>query len=86
VNQIRFPQPRQAGFAVLKAPEFPSILVETAYLTHPNEELLLKKNSFQERLAQAITAAVKRYVVFLAAREENPSADSIEKPSKKKGG
>ena len=86
VNPIQFPQPRQAGFAVLKAPEFPSILVETAYLTHPNEELLLKKNSFQERLAQAITAAVKRYVVFLAAREENPSADSIEKPSKKKGG
>jgi len=46
----------------------------------------LKKKSFQEQLAQAIAAAVKRYVVFLAAREESPSADSIEKPSKKKGG
>jgi N-acetylmuramoyl-L-alanine amidase len=86
VNQVQFPKPRQAGFAVLKAPEFPSILVETAYLTHPHEEQLLKKKSFQEQLAQAIAAAVKRYVVFLAAREESPSADSIEKPSKKKGG
>jgi N-acetylmuramoyl-L-alanine amidase len=86
VNQVQFSQPRQAGFAVLKASEFPSILVETAYVTHPHEELLLKQKSFQERLAQAITAAVKRYMVFLAAKEENPSADSIEKPAKKRGG
>jgi len=86
VNQVQFPKPRQAGFAVLKAPGFPSILVETAYVTHPQEELFLKKKNFQEQLAQAITAAVKRYVVFLAAKEDNPSADSIEKPSKKRGG
>ncbi len=86
VNQVQFPQPRQAGFAVLKAPEFPSILVETAYVTHPHEELLLKKKSFQERLAQAIMTAVKKYAVFLAAKEEVPSVDAIEKPAKKRGG
>jgi N-acetylmuramoyl-L-alanine amidase len=86
INHIQFSQPRQAGFAVLKSPEFPSILVETAYITHPTEEMLLRKKNFQDRLCQAITAAVKRYIPILSAKEAIPTGDSWGKPSKKKGG
>ncbi|MCX5908695.1 MAG: N-acetylmuramoyl-L-alanine amidase [Deltaproteobacteria bacterium] len=44
VNVLQFHAPRQAEFAVLKAPDFPSVLVECAYLTNPAEELRLGKN------------------------------------------
>jgi N-acetylmuramoyl-L-alanine amidase len=86
VNRIQFSQPRQAGFAVLKASEFPSILVETAYITHPMEEMLLRKKSFQHRICQAIAAAVKRYIPVLSAKEARPTGESLERPAKKKGG
>jgi len=74
VNRVQFSQPRQAEFAVLKGPEFPSILVETAYITHPTEEMLLRKKGFQDRICQAIAAAVKRYIPIMAAKEGRPAA------------
>ena len=86
INHIQFSQPYQAGFAVLKSPEFPSILVETAYITNPTEEMLLRKRNFQDRFCQAITAAVKRYIPILSAKEGNPTGDSWERPAKRKGG
>jgi N-acetylmuramoyl-L-alanine amidase len=70
INQIQFIQPRQAGFAVLKAPNFPSILVETAYITHPVEERFLRKESFQADLIRAIFNAVKKFIPLLAVKEE----------------
>jgi len=73
INPVQFSQPRQAGFAVLKAHEFPSILVETAYITHPNEESLLRRKNFQEKLCQAITAAVKKFIPRLAVKEGKPT-------------
>jgi N-acetylmuramoyl-L-alanine amidase len=76
INQIQFIQPRQAGFAVLKAPNFPSVLVETAYITHPIEERFLRKESFQSDLIRAISNAVKKFIPLLAAvKEEVPRAD-----------
>jgi hypothetical protein len=60
--------------------------VETAYITHPTEEMLLRKKSFQDRLCQAITAAVKRYIPILSAKEAKPTGDSLERPAKKRGG
>jgi len=86
VNHIQFSQPRQAGFAVLKAPEFPSILIETAYITNPNEEMSLRKNSFQDRLCQAIAVAVQKYLPFLLVKEERPAPDAAEGQPKRKGG
>src|SRR4030042_2564892 len=53
INRIQFSQPRQAGFVVLKAPSFPSVLVETAYITHPLEEKSLRQTSFQPDLTRA---------------------------------
>jgi len=86
INHIQFIQPRQAGFAVLKAPDFPSILIETAYITNPTEEMLLRKKSFQDRVCQAIAAAVKRYIPLLSAKEGSPEGSSFGSPSKKRGG
>jgi N-acetylmuramoyl-L-alanine amidase len=74
INRIQFSQPRQAGFAVLKGPEFPSILVETAHITHPTEEMLLRSKGFQDRICQAIAAAVKRYIPIMSAKEGRPAA------------
>jgi N-acetylmuramoyl-L-alanine amidase len=51
----------QAGFAVLKAPDIPSILVETAFISNPEEELKLKSDAYQQQFAESILGGVKRY-------------------------
>ncbi|MFL6707676.1 MAG: N-acetylmuramoyl-L-alanine amidase [Massilia sp.] len=51
----------QAGFAVLKAPDIPSILVETAFISNPEEEARLKDNGYQDQIADAITKGIRRY-------------------------
>jgi N-acetylmuramoyl-L-alanine amidase len=86
INQIQFSQPHQAGFAVLKAPEYPAVLVETAYITHPVEELLLRKKSFQDKLCEAITTAVKSFIPFLAVKEGGSVAEPGEIQRGKRGG
>jgi len=62
VNRLHKPQVEQAGFAVLKAPDIPSILVETAFISNPEEEKLLKTPAHQERLAAALLAGIQRYL------------------------
>jgi N-acetylmuramoyl-L-alanine amidase len=62
VGRVHSERVEQAGFAVLKSPDVPSILVETAYITNPHEEKLLRSNSHQDKVARAIVAGVKRYV------------------------
>jgi len=52
----------QAGFAVLKAPDIPSILVETAFITNPLEEKRLRDDAYQSTFATAILNGVKRYL------------------------
>jgi N-acetylmuramoyl-L-alanine amidase len=51
----------QAGFAVLKAPDIPSILVETAFISNPDEELKLRSERHQVRFAESIGEGIKRY-------------------------
>jgi N-acetylmuramoyl-L-alanine amidase len=51
----------QAGFAVLKSPDIPSILVETAFISNPVEESRLTDNQYRDKLARAILAGVKHY-------------------------
>ncbi len=55
----------QAGFAVLKSPDIPSILVETGYITNPREEKLLRTTDYQERLADAIYRGTVSYLEAL---------------------
>ncbi len=52
---------QQAGFLVLKSPDMPSILVETAYISNPDEEKKLRNRSHQGKLADAILAGVRNY-------------------------
>ncbi|MAF99977.1 MAG: N-acetylmuramoyl-L-alanine amidase [Acidiferrobacteraceae bacterium] len=52
----------QAGFVVLKSPDIPSILVETAFITNPTEEKLLNSKSHQKQIAGAIRKGVQRYM------------------------
>ena len=51
----------QAGFAVLKAPDIPSILVETAFISNPDEELRLKSDRYQSQMAESMLRGIKRY-------------------------
>ncbi len=61
INELHKAHVEQAGFAVLKAPDIPSILVETAFLTNPDEERRLKDEKYQDKMAQAILAGIRKY-------------------------
>jgi N-acetylmuramoyl-L-alanine amidase len=61
VNTLHKAQVEQAGFAVLKAPDIPSILVETAFISNPEEERRLNDDAYQEKIAAAILRGIKRY-------------------------
>ena len=61
VNTINFSEPLQAGFAVLKAPDIPSILVEVGYISNPKEEKLLCNKYFQSKLANAIKKSIIQF-------------------------
>ena len=51
----------QAGFAVLKAPDIPSILVESAFISNPDEEAKLRDPAYQAQLVHALTTGIQRY-------------------------
>jgi N-acetylmuramoyl-L-alanine amidase len=61
VNALHKGSVEQAGFAVLKAPDIPSILVETAFISNPEEEQKLKDDRHQRKLADSIRSGVRRY-------------------------
>lgn len=61
VNTLHKAQVEQAGFAVLKAPDIPSILVETAFISNPDEELRLNDEDYQDKLADAIVRGMRQY-------------------------
>lgn len=61
VGRLHKPRVEQAGFAVLKAPDIPSILVETGFITNPEEETKLKNERYQNELADALMAGILRY-------------------------
>jgi len=61
VNDLHRERVEQAGFAVLKAPDIPSILVETAFLTNPDEERKLRDEKYQDSMAQAMLVGIRKY-------------------------
>ena len=61
VNKLHKSQPEQANFAVLKAPDIPSVLVESAFISNPGEEKLLCQSAFKDKISQAITAGVLEF-------------------------
>jgi N-acetylmuramoyl-L-alanine amidase len=61
INKLHKGAVEQAGFAVLKAPDIPSILVETAFISNPDEERRLNDDAYREKMADAIMTGIKRY-------------------------
>ena len=61
VGKLHKPRVEQAGFAVLKAPDIPSVLVETAFISNPEEEQRLRSSAYQEQLADALMRGITRY-------------------------
>ena len=61
INPLHKGSVEQAGFAVLKAPDIPSILVETAFISNPDEELKLRSDLHQQKFATSIVGGIKRY-------------------------
>lgn len=61
INRLHKRHVGQAGFAVLKAPDIPSVLVETAFISNPKEELKLRTNTYQNKMAKSIMQGIKVY-------------------------
>jgi N-acetylmuramoyl-L-alanine amidase len=61
INRLHKPDVEQAGFAVLKAPDIPSVLVETAFISNPAEERRLNDEAYQDKMANALLRGIKRY-------------------------
>jgi len=63
INTLHKNQVEQAGFAVLKAPDIPSALIETAFISNPEEERRLTDDAYQDRLADAIIRGIRQYFI-----------------------
>jgi N-acetylmuramoyl-L-alanine amidase len=61
VGDVRKARVQQAGFVVLKSPDIPSMLIETAFITNPGDEQRLRDPRHQRRIAEAILSGVRRY-------------------------
>ncbi|NGZ86606.1 N-acetylmuramoyl-L-alanine amidase [Duganella aceris] len=61
INRLHKGSVEQAGFAVLKAPDIPSILIETAFISNPEEEAKLLDDGYQNQMADAIVKGIRRY-------------------------
>lgn len=64
VGDLHKPRVEQAGFAVLRAPDIPSVLVETAFISNPDEERRLRDPAFQVRMAEALERGIRRYFEY----------------------
>jgi N-acetylmuramoyl-L-alanine amidase len=74
VNTLHKPRVEQASFAVLKAPDIPSILVETAFISNPEEEKRLNDEAYQDKLARAILDGIREYFTKHPPRPQSPLA------------
>lgn len=61
INRLHKGAVEQAGFAVLKAPDIPSILIETAFISNPEEEARLSDEDYQDEMAEAVMKGIKKY-------------------------
>ncbi|QNM95877.1 N-acetylmuramoyl-L-alanine amidase [Chitinimonas koreensis] len=62
INRLHKGQVEQAGFAVLKSPDIPSILVETAFISNPEEEKKLADDGYQDKMAETLLKGIRRYL------------------------
>ena len=72
VNELHKPHVEQASFAVLTAHDVPSILVETAFISNPQEEKRLNNSAYQDKLARAILEGIREYIAKHPPRPGGP--------------
>ena len=82
INNLQKPRVQQAGFVVLKAPDIPSVLVETAFITNPREERLLADEAYQNQMANSMLSGIKGY--FQSYRPQQQVVDNGADASKNK--
>ncbi|MDG2252066.1 MAG: N-acetylmuramoyl-L-alanine amidase [Methylophilaceae bacterium] len=75
VNRLHKKHVEQAGFAVLKAPDIPSILIETAFLSNPTEEKNLRSKAFQDKLVKSIFKGIKSYLKTKTSMNSSSSSN-----------
>lgn len=75
VHCLKYPVFHEAPFRVLKLPDTPAILLETAFISHAEEERLLKKNSFRKTIASAVASSVAHYFSGSSAIAATPESD-----------
>ena len=75
VQSLKYPTFHEAPFRVLKLPDTPAVLLETAYLSNPQEEKLLKTYKFRRTIAQAVALSVDRYFAGSGAVAQTPAED-----------
>jgi N-acetylmuramoyl-L-alanine amidase len=80
VGEVRKPAVQQAGFVVLKSPDIPSMLVETAYISNPTEERRLRTSTHQAKLADAIFKGLRTHF------ENNPPPGTRFAAARRNGG
>lgn len=61
VNRLKYASYRQANFIVLRAPDIPSVLIETSYVTNKEDERLLNRPDFQEKVAKAVVTTITKF-------------------------
>jgi N-acetylmuramoyl-L-alanine amidase len=87
VNTVKHKKVQEAPFRVLKLPDIPAVLIETAYISNMQEERLLKTDGFQKKLALAIASSVTEYLSGTAsispANDASKYADNIDSASGK---
>lgn len=71
VNCLKYESVQEAPFRVLKLPDIPAVLVETAFISNPEEEKLLNKKSFQKALATSIASSVVEYLSSTVAADKS---------------
>jgi N-acetylmuramoyl-L-alanine amidase len=81
INNLQKAEVQQAGFMVLKSPDIPSVLVETAFISNPREEKLLGDPDYQEKMAQSIFEGVRSYFVRYRPQQV-ASTEPARKPPK----
>jgi N-acetylmuramoyl-L-alanine amidase len=80
INWLKYKSVQEAPFRVLKLPDIPAVLIETAYISNAQEERLLKKSNFQKKLAVAVASSVREYLSGTATIPQ--SIDAFEEDNK----
>ncbi len=83
-NKLYLDSPQEANFAVLRAPDIPSVLIETDFISSPDREKMLKSRDFQNRFAETVAGTVAAYLAARPQPDAAPAAKACKKPARRR--